>query len=144
MDAPRRWTSTAGMLAVARSLPAVTGASIEWHEGSVLSLPFPDAAFDVVLCQLGLQFFPDRRTALADTAELHALVVGAGYSDVTIRTTAKQVRFASGADYVRIQLAATPLSSVIAAHDPADREHVVDAVTQDVCAALSAHLGTTA
>jgi hypothetical protein len=45
------------------------------------------------------------------------------HSDVTIGTTAKQVRFASGADYIRIQL------------------HVVDAVTQDVCAALSAHLG---
>jgi len=29
----------AGMLAVARSLPAVAGASIEWHEGSVLSCP---------------------------------------------------------------------------------------------------------
>ena len=56
-----------GMLGVARSLPAVAGAaSIEWQEGSVLGLPFPDAAFDVVLCQLGLQFFPDRPTALGE------------------------------------------------------------------------------
>lgn len=55
-----------GMLAVARSLPAVTGAAIEWHEGSVFSLPFPEAVFDVVLCQLGLQFFSDRPTALRE------------------------------------------------------------------------------
>ena len=55
-----------GMLAVARSLPAVTGAPVEWHEGSALALPFPDAAFDVAFCQLGLQFFPDRPKALRE------------------------------------------------------------------------------
>src|SRR5262249_50091425 len=49
-----------GMLEVARSLPAVDGAPITWHEGSVLELPFGDGSFEVVLCQLGLQFFPDR------------------------------------------------------------------------------------
>lgn len=56
----------AGMLTVARSLPAVAGASIEWYEGSVLALPFSDATFDLVLCQLGLQFFPDRPAALRE------------------------------------------------------------------------------
>src|SRR5262249_23470766 len=30
--------------------------SIEWVEGSALALPFGDGEFDVVLCQLGLQF----------------------------------------------------------------------------------------
>ena len=56
----------AGMLAVARSLPPRAGLPIEWHEGSALSMPFPDAAFDLVLCQLGLQFFPDRPAALRE------------------------------------------------------------------------------
>jgi ubiquinone/menaquinone biosynthesis C-methylase UbiE len=181
-----------GMLQVARSLPTVPGASIDWHEGSVLALPFPADAFDVVLCQLGLQFFPHRPTALgeirrvlvpggrlalnvfgpiehnpathaladaldrhvgpdasvakrtehalADTAQLHALVRRAGFSDVVIRTTTKQVRFASGADYVRVQLAATPLASVIAAHDAYRRERLVDALARDVCAALDPYL----
>jgi ubiquinone/menaquinone biosynthesis C-methylase UbiE len=55
-----------GMLAVARSLPPVTGASIEWREGSVLDLPFGEGDFDVVFCQLGLQFFPDRPVALRE------------------------------------------------------------------------------
>jgi len=53
-----------GMLAVARALLPVPGATIEWHEGSVLELPFPPGAFDLVICQLGLQFFPARETAL--------------------------------------------------------------------------------
>src|SRR5262249_31339410 len=55
-----------GMLAVAQSLPAVPSARIDWYEGSALDLPFSNATFDVVLCQLGLQFFPDRPTALRE------------------------------------------------------------------------------
>jgi ubiquinone/menaquinone biosynthesis C-methylase UbiE len=54
------------MLAVARSVPT-EGAEIIWIEGSVLDLPFPAASFDVVFCQLGLQFFPDQRKALGET-----------------------------------------------------------------------------
>lgn len=55
-----------GMLAVARSLPPGPGPSIEWHEGSVLNMPFPEGSFDVCLCQLGLQFFPDRAASLRE------------------------------------------------------------------------------
>lgn len=54
------------MLTVARSLPAPEGASIDWRDGSALSLPLPDNAFDLVLCQAGLQFFPDRPAALRE------------------------------------------------------------------------------
>lgn len=54
------------MLAVARSLPPLPGAPISWTEASVLAMPFSDATFDVVLCQLGLQFFPDRPQALRE------------------------------------------------------------------------------
>ena len=54
------------MLAVARTRPAPPGASITWTEDSVMAMPFSDATFDVVLCQLGLQFFPDRPQALRE------------------------------------------------------------------------------
>jgi ubiquinone/menaquinone biosynthesis C-methylase UbiE len=54
-----------GMLAVARTLPSA-GPPIDWIEGSALDLPFPAAKFDLVLCQLGLQFFPDQRRALLE------------------------------------------------------------------------------
>jgi SAM-dependent methyltransferase len=56
----------AAMLAVARALPAMGGAPIEWLEASALEVPLPDAAFDVVLCQQGLQQFPDRTAALRE------------------------------------------------------------------------------
>lgn len=54
----------AGMLRVARSLPAPSGAPVRWVEGSALAMPLPDASFDVVLCQQGIQFFPDQRAGL--------------------------------------------------------------------------------
>jgi len=54
-----------GMLAVGRTLPSL-GAPVDWVEGSALDLPFSAGQFNVVLCQLGLQFFPDRRRALLE------------------------------------------------------------------------------
>jgi ubiquinone/menaquinone biosynthesis C-methylase UbiE len=54
-----------GMLAVARNLPN-EGAPISWMEGSALDMPLPSGHFDVVLCQQGLQFFPDRSRALRE------------------------------------------------------------------------------
>lgn len=60
----------APMLAVARSLPAPAGASLAWQEGSALAMPFPSARFDLCLCQLGLQFFPDRAAALNEIARV--------------------------------------------------------------------------
>ena len=55
-----------GMIAVARSVPASVGAPIEWLERSALDLRLQDASFDVVLCQQGLQFFPDKAVALQE------------------------------------------------------------------------------
>jgi len=54
-----------GMLAVAQTV-VIEGARINWIEGSALDLPFPAGKFDLVLCQLGLQFFPDRGRALRE------------------------------------------------------------------------------
>jgi len=51
-----------GMLAVAaRVVPGVS-----WHRGVAEALPFPDAAFDAVVSQFGLMFFPDRARALRE------------------------------------------------------------------------------
>src|SRR5262245_23691414 len=51
------------MLGVARGVPN-EGLSITWIEGSALDLPFTPESYDVVLCQLGLQFFPDQQKGL--------------------------------------------------------------------------------
>jgi ubiquinone/menaquinone biosynthesis C-methylase UbiE len=53
------------MLNAARKIPG-----IEWRLGSATELPFDDASFEVVLCQQGLQFFPDRRKAMKEMARV--------------------------------------------------------------------------
>jgi ubiquinone/menaquinone biosynthesis C-methylase UbiE len=62
-----------GMLAIVRSLPT-TSMSIEWVEASALDLPFPNGCFDLVFCQLGLQFFPDKPRALREMKRVLAAV----------------------------------------------------------------------
>jgi ubiquinone/menaquinone biosynthesis C-methylase UbiE len=54
-----------GMLAVARSATP-PDSPIEWHEASAEAMPLPDASFDVVLCQMGLEFMPDKHAALSE------------------------------------------------------------------------------
>jgi ubiquinone/menaquinone biosynthesis C-methylase UbiE len=55
-----------GMLEVARKVSTDVHPAIEWQQGDATDMPLPDRAFDVVLCQQGLQFFPDRPTALGE------------------------------------------------------------------------------
>jgi SAM-dependent methyltransferase len=58
---------SATMLAQAASRPAQVGsAAIEYRECRAGELDVPDGAFDAVLCQQGLQFFPDRAAALSE------------------------------------------------------------------------------
>jgi ubiquinone/menaquinone biosynthesis C-methylase UbiE len=153
------------MLAVARASWEGSPA-IDFVKGSALDLPFADGSLDVVLCQLGLQFFPDRARALSEmhrvltgdgrlgvsvfgpiehnpaTSALanaldhhlgtgasqakraehvlaHAtlvrrLVTEAGFSEITITTDTKRIRFSSSAEFVHVQLTATPLAGLLA------------------------------
>ena len=39
---------------------------IEWRQADALALPFGDASFDVVCCQFGAMFFPDRVAGYAE------------------------------------------------------------------------------
>ena len=48
----------------AAAVPPPGGAPLEFVEASAEALPFADASFDVVLCQQGLQFFPQRQAAV--------------------------------------------------------------------------------
>ncbi len=54
-----------GMIAEAKqacaSLP-----NLRWHEADAAALPMPDDSFDVVLCQMGLQFLPAKLPALKE------------------------------------------------------------------------------
>jgi SAM-dependent methyltransferase len=62
-----------GMLAVARTVSQP--APIEWQEASAVALPFEHGVFDVVVCQQGLQFFPDRPAAVR---EMHRVLTPGG------------------------------------------------------------------
>ena len=61
----------AGMIAVARSIAP----EIEWQEGNALEISASDGSFDVVLCQQGLQFFPDRAAA---ASQMRRVLVSGG------------------------------------------------------------------
>lgn len=45
----------------ARHVPTAT-----WRQADAQSLPFPDASFDLVVCQFGIMFFPDKPAAVAE------------------------------------------------------------------------------
>ncbi|GAA3996997.1 methyltransferase domain-containing protein [Deinococcus rubellus] len=54
------------MLEVARETAVPDAPAIDWQHGSAQSLPFADVSFGVVVCQQGLQFFPDQVGALRE------------------------------------------------------------------------------
>lgn len=54
------------MLEVARQTAVAEGLDIEWHEGSAESLPFEDAAFDLLVLQQALQLVPDQQAAVSE------------------------------------------------------------------------------
>jgi ubiquinone/menaquinone biosynthesis C-methylase UbiE len=54
------------MLELARVRAAEQGREIDLREGDAQALPFPDTAFDTVVCTLGLCGFPDERAAIAE------------------------------------------------------------------------------
>lgn len=56
-----------GMLAVARAATPAEPA-VDWREGSADALPIATESCDVVLCSLGLMFFPDKQAALQEMA----------------------------------------------------------------------------
>src|SRR5262244_1993552 len=59
------------MLGMARTVPQQPdGPKIEWRQSDAAALPFPDAAFDVVFCQYGLEFFADQAAGLRQIARV--------------------------------------------------------------------------
>lgn len=61
LDADKAMLSTAKQFAEQEDIH-----SIEWYQSDVTSMPFRENEYDIVLCQQGLQFFPDRLAALQE------------------------------------------------------------------------------
>ena len=64
-------------IATARSIDS----SIEWREGDAGSLTFADEEFDLVVCQQGFQFFPDRVQAVK---EIHRVLKPGGRVGIAV------------------------------------------------------------
>jgi len=43
-----------------------TKRSVEWRQADAMQLPFPDGAFDAVVCQFSVMFFPDKPKAFSE------------------------------------------------------------------------------
>ena len=43
---------------------------IKWRKADALALPFEDAAFDLICCQFGAMFFPDRSSAYREAKQV--------------------------------------------------------------------------
>ena len=86
--------ANAGMLAVARSLPTPTGVSAVWIERNAVDTGLAAGSFDVVVCQQGLQFFPDKAAALR---EMHRVLVPGGRLALSVWCTSGVYNSAVGA-----------------------------------------------
>ena len=69
-----------GMLAVAR-LATPVDLSIDWIEANAEAMPLNDGAYDVVLCQMGLQFIPNKLGALR---EMHRVLAPGGRVHINV------------------------------------------------------------
>lgn len=148
--------------------------------GSAHGLPSPDAAFDVVFCQAGLQYFPDRPQALremhrvlvpggrlallvwgpieqspgyallaealahhigeaaatimrapftlGDAEEMRVLIAQAQFRDVDVWTSMGSVHFPSPEDFVRYQVAGSPLAGPVSQADGNARSALINEV----------------
>ena len=107
------------MLAVARTVKSPAEPPIRWYESPAESMPLPDSAFDVVFCQLGLQFITDRVAALR---EMHR--VAAKRTRVLVSVPAPSRFFGEFDDAFarRIPSAAEFVRAVFSLHDPAEIE----------------------
>lgn len=69
------------MLEVAKTVAADLAPAIEWKRGDATALPFPDDAFDVIVCQQALQFVDDPTVALR---EMHRVLSPNGRIAVSV------------------------------------------------------------
>jgi SAM-dependent methyltransferase len=111
----------AAMLAVARTVPAPAAPPIRWYESTAESMPLPDGAFDVVLCQLGLQFIADKAAALR---EMHRVAAKGARVLVSVPTPSGTFGVLEAAFARHVPPAAEFVRAVFSLNDPAEVERL--------------------
>ena len=79
------------MLAQAKA--ALPDPRVGWRQADALALPFDDAGFDVVACQFGVMFFPDR---IRGYAEAHRVLAPGGRFFFNVWDRIEDNEFADG------------------------------------------------
>lgn len=105
------------MLAEARRASEAEGLAITWVQGDAQRLPFEHGSFDLVFCQHGLQFFPDRQGAVSEMYRV--LAPGGQVVIVTWRGLDQNPFFAAFERAVRQRLGSPALEMPFALGDPA-------------------------
>ncbi len=57
---------------LARARAAGTSRPVDWQVANAMQLPFDDGSFDLVVCQFGVMFFPDKPAAFAEARRVLA------------------------------------------------------------------------
>lgn len=118
------------MLAHAAALSAASGLTIDWRHGDAVQLPSDDDAFDVAVCQLGLQFVDDRPAAVR---ELRRVIEPGGRVVINVAGAIHPINEIFG------QLLATHIdpalarfvAAVFSMHDPSELEGLLAAAGFD-------------
>ena len=107
-----------------------------------LAHPAPQALADAMEWHLGPHASAIKRAEheLDDPAALHDLVAGAGFAEVSIETTTQPIRFPSPREYVQIQLAATPLATLMQEMPSEQQAVLAEAVIADVSETLRPYI----
>jgi SAM-dependent methyltransferase len=113
-----------GMIAVARSVTS-TEQPVEWQEASAESIPLPDESFDVVLCQMGLQFMPDKQAALREIRRVlkpggRLIINVPGPTPRMFSIITKALERHIGTDAVQV------VSMVFSLHDPTELQSLLN------------------
>ena len=111
----------AAMLGVARTVSAAAAPPIRWYESTAESMPLPDGAFDVVLCQLGLQFVADKPAALR---EMHRVAAKDGRVLVNVPRPSAFFGVLDDATTRRIPGVVGFVHTVFSLNDPAEVERL--------------------
>ena len=72
---------------LAQAAAAGTACPVEWRQADAMQLPFDDGMFDIVVCQFGAMFFPQKPAALSDVRRVLRL---AGHSCSTYGTASRR------------------------------------------------------
>jgi len=141
----------APMLEVART-KFRPGEEVDFRAADACALPFSDGAFDTVVCQFGVMFFPEKDTSYHETAArffpadppqfytvpfsyyqidpIKESLINAGFTDINVAVVGLEKEIPDSARFARGLVHGNPLIDQIRARGGVDPDRVVNALAQ--------------